>query len=75
MTLHAREVGAPRSPRPPAPPSIEPELEPDQPVYTRYCAAPQPLHPVGEPRYVRALSLAAWLGRLGFRHGEPAPRM
>jgi hypothetical protein len=35
-----------------------------EPLYTRYCAAPQPTHPIGEPRLVHTLMLATWLGRL-----------
>jgi hypothetical protein len=62
MALQTREVGAQRASEP-AP--IQRPVE--QPVYTRYCAAPPPLHPVGEPRYLRALLLAMWLGRLGLR--------
>ena len=72
MVLHAREVGAPRTPERPADSSIETASE--RPIYTRYCAAPQPAHPVGEPRYLRALLLATWLGRLGFRANHTPPR-
>ena len=36
----------------------------DNPLYTRYCAAPRPVHPVGEPRIVHSLLVATWLGRL-----------
>jgi hypothetical protein len=35
----------------------------DAAIYTRYCAAPQPRERY-EPRYIHALMLAAWLGRL-----------
>jgi hypothetical protein len=37
---------------------------PEQPLYTSYCAAPRPLHPVGEPRLVHTMLVATWLGRL-----------
>lgn len=46
----ARTVGPP-------PPS-------DAPLYTRFSAAPHPLAPISEPRYIHALMIAAWLGRL-----------
>lgn len=36
----------------------------DQPLYTRYCVAPRPVHPVGEPRIVHTMLVATWLGRL-----------
>lgn len=58
MALQQRQVGGARSEQAPAPP---PETEP---LYTRYCAAPAPAHPVGEPSFVHALLVAAWLGRL-----------
>lgn len=34
------------------------------PLYTRYCAAPRPSHPLGEPRFVHTMLIATWLGRL-----------
>ncbi len=37
---------------------------PAPPLYTRYCAAPEPAHPVWEPSFLHALLVAAWLGRL-----------
>jgi hypothetical protein len=50
MALTQRPAGA-ESPAPAA-------------LYTRYCAAPPPAHPIREPSYVHALLVAAWLGRL-----------
>jgi hypothetical protein len=41
-----------------------PKAPPEEPLYTRYCAAPRPLHPVGEPRLIHSLLVATWLGRL-----------
>ena len=55
--LNERAVG--ESPAPEQPAMIHRE-----PLYTRYCAAPQPTHPIGEPRLVHTLMLAAWLGHL-----------
>lgn len=55
--LNERAVGAPPAPEKPA------ALH-EEPVYTRYCAAPHPTHPIGEPRFVHTLMVAAWLGRL-----------
>lgn len=55
--LKEREVGATLPP-----PARQPLLE--EPLYTRYCTAPRPIHPVGEPRIVHALLVASWLGRL-----------
>lgn len=69
MTLSEREIGATQAGRqhkqPPAPP----------PLYTRYCVAPRPTHPIGEPRFVHALLVAAWLGRLidPLPHGAERP--
>jgi hypothetical protein len=58
MTLRdARAVGAPYAPE-------DPEAPYDEPIYTRYCAAPHPAHPIGEPRLVHTLMVATWLGRL-----------
>lgn len=56
MTSLDKAVGAPVAelPEPPA----------EQPLYTRYCAAPRPAHPVGEPRLIHTMLVAAWLGRL-----------
>lgn len=68
MALQTREVGAAHHEHPGAQPSLNPTL------YTRYCAAPQPLQPVGEPRYLRALLLAAWIGRLGRMQSNRATR-
>ena len=42
----------------------QPEPRGEQPVYTRYCAAPRPAPPIGEPRLVHSMLVAAWLGRL-----------
>jgi hypothetical protein len=55
--LKEREVGA--ALQPPAQ-----QVLPEEPLYTRYCTAPHPIHPVGEPRIVHALLVASWLGRL-----------
>jgi hypothetical protein len=33
-------------------------------IYTRFGAAPRPQAPISEPRYIHALMIAAWLGRL-----------
>lgn len=33
-------------------------------IHTRFSAAPQPRAPISEPRYIHALMIAAWLGRL-----------
>lgn len=64
--LNERAVGAPPSVDKPEPPG-------EQPLYTRYCAAPRPAHPVGEPRLVHSMLVAAWLGRLidPLPHKEP----
>lgn len=48
----------------PRPPAAGPEPVGDELLYTRYCAAPRPAHPVGEPRLIHSLLVAAWLGRL-----------
>ncbi|MFQ3661107.1 MAG: hypothetical protein SNJ69_01800 [Chloroflexaceae bacterium] len=53
-----------RAPSRPARPTAAPPTTGERPVYTRYCAAPRPAHPIGEPRYLHALLVAAWLGRL-----------
>lgn len=53
-----------RAPSRPAPSSVAPPPTGERPVYTRYCAAPRPVHPIGEPSYLHALLVAAWLGRL-----------
>jgi hypothetical protein len=42
----------------------EPEPRLEAPLYTRYCAAPRPQHPVGEPSLIHSMLVAAWLGRL-----------
>lgn len=55
--LKEREVGTTLPP-----PTQQPI--PEAPIYTRYCTAPHPIHPVGEPRIVHALLVASWLGRL-----------
>lgn len=47
-----------------APPAPERPSTPEPPLYTRYCAAPRPVHPVGEPRLVHTMLVATWLGRL-----------
>lgn len=52
-----RESGAGRAPAPQAPPV-------PAPLYTRYCCAPQPAHPVREPSFIHALLAAMWLGRM-----------
>jgi len=66
--LKEREVGA-------ALQSYAQEVPPEEPLYTRYCTAPHPLHPVGEPRIVHALLVASWLGRLVEPlHGHSGPR-
>lgn len=57
-TPNQREVGARRQPRAPAPQA------PAGPLYTRYCAAPEPAHPVREPSFIHALLVATWLGRM-----------
>jgi hypothetical protein len=72
MALQQQQTGAARAPRVPAPPETTP-------LYTRYCAAPRPVHPVGEPSYLHALMVAAWLGRLidplpGHHRHEHAPQ-
>jgi len=36
----------------------------ESPVHTRFSAAPRPQAPISEPRYIHALMIAAWLGRL-----------
>lgn len=43
-------------------------------LYTRYCAAPEPAHPVREPRFVRALQLVTWLGRVILPFPHPRRR-
>ncbi|GEM_PF-1653600 len=53
-----------RAPSRPARPTAAPPATGERPVYTRYCAAPRPAHPIGEPSYLHALLVAAWLGRL-----------
>ena len=63
MILKQRELGT-RAPHTPEPCPQAP------PLYTRYCVAPQPVHPVGEPSYLHALRVAAWLCGLGRRHGH-----
>lgn len=55
--LDERAVGEPAAPQQSQPPA-------EQPLYTRYSAAPAPIHPVGEPRLVHSLIVATWLGRL-----------
>ncbi len=49
---------------PPARPEETSRPEPDAPISTRFGAAPRPPAPIGEPRYIHALMIAAWLGRL-----------
>jgi hypothetical protein len=51
--------------------SQEPQARPGEPadrggeqISTRFGAAPHPQAPIREPRYIHALMLAAWLGRL-----------
>lgn len=44
------------------------------PLYTRYCAAPTPSHPIGEPRLLHSLQVAAWVGRLVGPLPPPAER-
>jgi len=63
LILKQRELGA-RAPQLP-----EPRTQ-VQPLYTRYCAAPKPAHPVGEPSYLHALRAAAWLCGLGRRQDD-----
>lgn len=59
MTIQTeREAGRPSLP------SVTPSLSGANTVYTRYCAAPRPSRWIGEPRFVHALLVAAWLGRL-----------
>ncbi len=41
----------------------------DETLYTRFCSAPRPLHPLGEPRLTHAMLVATWIGRLV----EPLP--
>jgi hypothetical protein len=67
-SLDQRAVGAPPTPE-------SPEPADDQPLYTRYCSAPAPAHPVGEPRLVHTLLVATWLGRLidPLPHGHRKP--
>lgn len=59
MTIqHEREVGrAVRTVATPPPADA-------RPLYTRYCAAPRPAHRIGEPSYLHAMLVAAWLGRM-----------
>jgi hypothetical protein len=45
--------------RPVAPPASSCEK-----ISTRFGAAPGPQAPIREPRYIHALMIAAWLGRL-----------
>ncbi len=54
MTTDDRVVATVERPEPPG----------ETPLYTRYCAAPHPAHPVGEPRLIHSMLIAAWLGRL-----------
>ncbi len=51
------------------------EAHGDAPLYTRYCAAPRPLHPIGEPSLVHSMLVAMWLGRLvdPLPHGQRKP--
>lgn len=67
-TSDERAAGAPT-------PVDQPEPPGEQPLYTRYCAAPRPIHPVGEPRLVHTMLVATWLGRLidPLPHKERAP--
>ncbi|MBX0327787.1 hypothetical protein K2Z83_08870 [Oscillochloris sp. ZM17-4] len=58
MTLKTLPQPALARPELPTPPSDT------APIYTRFGAAPQPRVPISEPRYIHALMIAAWLGRL-----------
>jgi hypothetical protein len=69
--------------RPPSVASVPDSQAPhgEAPLYTRYCAAPRPLNPVGEPSLVHSMLVAMWLGRLidplphsHKKHGELARR-
>lgn len=66
--LNERVAGAPLDVK-------QPEPADERPLYTRYCAAPRPAHPVGEPRLVHTMLVATWLGRLidPLPHKEKAP--
>ena len=55
--LNERAVGVTSEP-------AQPTALRDEPLYTRYCAAPSPSHPISEPRLIHTLMVATWLGRL-----------
>jgi hypothetical protein len=59
MQPNRSDTGAVRGPQ--TPPATR---QPEPALYTRYCAAPQPAHPIGEPTLIHALLVAAWLGRI-----------